>query len=232
MNTAARTLAGRTLTVVVVAASLTALAACGRSSSPPPPAPADPGASTAAAPAQPPADDGAWWTEHVNVRGGTLRYEGDVLRLERDGRIARLTPAGDLAIDGAPVAVDAAQRALLVEHYGAVRSLRTNAVATGREGVALGKQVVGDVIAGLAKGDTSGIEANAKAGAERVKLAAARICDDLAAIDSVEGRVTAAVPAFAPFAFVETGDVEDCRKDLRQPGSATAAAPGAATGTS
>ncbi len=171
----------------------------------------------------------ASWVDDLNVGSGNLAFDGDAVVLERRGSKARIGANGDLTIDGRAVAIDDAQRRELVAYHGAARQLRTNAVATGREGVKLAKDVVGDVLAGIAKGDTSGIERTAELRAENVKRAAARLCDDLGAMRAAQDRLASTLDAFRPFATIDQSALDDCRRETA-PDAALAGGANAATG--
>lgn len=172
----------------------------------------------------------ASWVDDLNFGSGNLSFDGDAIVLERGGSKARIAANGDLTIDGKAVAIDEAQRKELVAYHGAARQLRTNAIATGRAGVDLAKNVVGDVLSGLAKGDTSGVERNAEAQAENVKRAAARLCDDLGAMRAAQDRLAGTLDAFKPFATIDQAELDDCRVDTAPDPALATATPDAPAG--
>jgi hypothetical protein len=171
----------------------------------------------------------AGWLGDLEVGSGLLAFDGDAVVLERGGAKARIAANGDLTIDGTAVAVDATQRQNLVAYHDAARQLRKNAIATGREGAELAKDVVADVVSGLASGNTSEIEQNARRRAEDVKRAAARICEDLAAMQAAQERLAGTLEAFKPFATIDRAALDDCRSDTAPDAALAATGAGSAT---
>lgn len=170
------------------------------------------------------------WVDDLNLGSGNLSFDGDAVVLKRGDSKARISANGDLTIDGKAVTIDDAQRKDLVAYHGAARQLRTNALATGQAGVKLAKDVVSDVLTGIAKGDTSGIERSAELKAQNVKRAAARICGDLGAMRAAQDRLAGTLEAFEPFATIDQAALDDCRLETGpDPALATATdAPAAA----
>jgi hypothetical protein len=163
-----------------------------------------------------------------------MSFDGSTVVIRGNGAKARIAADGSLEIDGRPVPVDATQRASLARYHATALAIREHGIATAKAGVELAKGIAGDVIDGLAKGDTKGIDAKAEAHAEGVKQAAGRICEDLAGLREQQQSLVATLPAFAPFAWVESAKVEECRHDLAKRDAAPAppapeapAAPGA-----
>lgn len=195
--------------VLALLAVLAALAGCGR----------DEPAPEAAAPA---ATDGAFG----EFKFKSLSFRGGAVEIAGTGPNARISGDGTLTIDGQPVPVSDAQRRNLVAYHRTANSLRANGIATGRAGVDVAKTAVTEVISGLAKGDTAGIEKSVEAKAETVKAAALKLCDDVATLRALQDDIAAEVEAFRPYAFIGILDVADCRKDVD--GGTTADASGAA----
>jgi hypothetical protein len=128
---------------------------------------------------------------------------------------ATVNPQGQLAIDGHDVAVSDAQRGLLQRYNAAAQTMRTDAIATGKAGVATATQAVG-AAAGKITGADSAEAARAKAEetAATVKQAAAKICEDLAAMKSAQDELATQLDAFKPYAHaLGEANVEKCRKD-------------------
>jgi hypothetical protein len=167
--------------------------------------------------------DGASWVDDLNLGSGNLAFDGDAVVLKRGSTTARIAANGDLTIDGKDVPVDAEQRAELVAYHGAARQLRSNALATGRAGAQLAKDVVADVLSGIAQGDTSEIKRNAELKAQNVKRAAGRICDDLGTMRAAQDRLAGSLDAFKPFATIDAATLDDCRVETApDPALATA----------
>lgn len=157
--------------------------------------------------------------------GSSLTYDGDTVVVGKEGPRARIAANGDLTIDGKAVTLDDAQRAQLAAYHATAMQFRDHAKDVGMAGAKLGTSVVVDVIHGIAKGDTSKIEENAKAKAEGVKLAALKLCEDLGSLRSTQQQLVATLPQFGPYAFVDQADVDDCLKDTKKDGPELASAP-------
>jgi hypothetical protein len=173
---------------------------------------------------------GTSWVDHMDLGSGSLSFDGGVVVLKRGGSTARIAANGDLTVDGKAVAIDDAQRRDLVAYRDAARQLRKNALATGQAGVQLAKNVVSEVISGVASGDTSKIERNAELEAEKVKSAAARLCTDLGVMRAAQDRLAGTLTPFQPFATIDQAALDDCRHETA-PNAALAGAGSAAPGT-
>ena len=132
--------------IALALAVLLPLAACGRNDPPPPP-PAPPPAPTTADPGTTPPvvgmvgrriqdalDAASAKLATANIPVGVRIHNG--VRIDDSGTAlpkAEITPQGDLLVEGKAVAVDAAQRQLLLDH-------RANLVAIAQAGIAIGAQ--------------------------------------------------------------------------------------------
>ena len=154
---------------------------------------------------------------HVDVHtdGGRMTFDGnDLLLAGKDSVKARITPDGSLSIGANPVAVSAEQRAELVRVQQSAHLIIRHGIDTGKAGVKVGAAAAGAALEGIAKGDTTDIEAKVEASVKTVREAAGRLCEDLAAMRAAEQAVAATLPAFSPYVTVSDGDVADCRKDV------------------
>lgn len=158
----------------------------------------------------------------VHVDPLSFSEAGVTIDRKGGGASALVTADGALQIDGQDVALTPEQRALFVQYHEAARQLRTHAIETGLAGVDVAKVAVGEVLGGLLKGDTSQIEKKVEASAAGVKAAAFKLCGDLETIGGIEQSLSG-LEAFAPYRFVDTAKIDDCRKE-----TATAAAEPAA----
>jgi hypothetical protein len=174
--------------------------------------------------------DEASWVDHLNFGTGSISFDDGAVVLKRGSSTARIAADGDLIVDGAAVTIDDAQRRDLVAYRDAAHQLRTNALATGQAGVQLAKNVVSEVISGVASGDTSKIERNAELEAGKVKRAAARLCTDLGVMRAAQDRLAGTLTPFQPFATIDQAALDDCRRDT-SPDAALAGATSAAPGT-
>jgi hypothetical protein len=145
--------------------------------------------------------------------GQTLSILGKTLTISAAGLPkAEITAAGDFSIDGKPVQVTAAQRALLVSYYQQLSGIGAAGLATGKEGAALAGKAVGTAIKGVLTGSPDNIESQVDAAAKKVEAEAMKICDRLAGLHTAQEALVAQLPAFAPYGGLTLEDVADCRK--------------------
>ena len=126
---------------------------------------------------------------------------------------ATVNAAGDLSIAGKPVAVSPAQRVLVKRYYTEVQGIRSAAIATGKQGVAMAGRAINEVVGGLMAGDPDRIDGRVEAEAKKVEASAAQICVRLGAIRDVQDALAADLPAFAPYATVRAEQVISCNDD-------------------
>jgi hypothetical protein len=110
------------------------------------------------------------------------------------------------------VPVPEAVKPHLVAYNSAVRAVRQHGIDTGRAGADVAASAASEVTKGLTSGDTSQIGAKIEAKADAVKERALEICGDLAAARAEQDAVAAAVEAFRPYAVIEAGEAERCRR--------------------
>lgn len=121
---------------------------------------------------------------------------------------------GDFEVKQQTVAVDTAVRELLKSYYRNALTIRTDAVATGKAGAAVGEQAAKSVLARLASGDPNAIQHDIDAKAQLVKEAAAKICQDLRSIKDNQDQLAGMLPAFKPYShLVVDKDINDCEKN-------------------
>ena len=143
----------------------------------------------------------------------SIADNGDIVAHAGDGSTARISSAGDLDIAGSLVAVSATNRKLLQGYHADALALRNHAVATGKAGMQTGLHAVGAVARGLASGDTDSIDSEVDSRANKVDALAHTVCQDLARLYADQGQVTAAIPAFRPYATIEPHEISDCHTD-------------------
>lgn len=117
---------------------------------------------------------------------------------------------GGLRVDGEAVALSASQQALLKRYHADALQLRSDGLAVGSAGIAVAGKAVGSVIRGLLSGDPDRIEPEVEADTARIHAKVAKLCDHLADLQSTQDAVAASLPAFQPYAQIESGD---CRQD-------------------
>lgn len=126
---------------------------------------------------------------------------------------AEITPQGDLLIDGREVAVDPAQRALLLEYRTHVAGVAQAGVAIGMQGADLATKAVGQALKGVFTGNTDEMERNIEAEAAKIEAQALKLCDRLPAMRATQQQLAAALPEFKPYATMTEQDIADCRED-------------------
>lgn len=143
----------------------------------------------------------------------SIADNGDVIAHARDGSTARISAAGDLDISGKPVTVSPTGRERLQSYRADTLALRHDAIATGKAGMQTGLHALDAVAKGLASGNTDSIDSEVNSRASKVDALAHTVCHDLARLYADQGQVTAAIPAFRPYATIEPHEVSDCHTD-------------------
>jgi hypothetical protein len=143
----------------------------------------------------------------------SIADNGDVIAYAHGGGNARISASGELEIAGKPVQVSPAQRQLLQGYHADAVKLQKDGIATGAAGLSTGIHALGAVAAGLASGDPDSIDAKVNAKADKVEALARLVCEDLSRLYADQGKLTGAIPEFAPYATIESRDVSDCHTD-------------------
>lgn len=125
---------------------------------------------------------------------------------------AEITPQGDFLINGKPVAIDARQRALLLDYRRQVEALAGAGMEIGVAGANLGVKAAGEAIRGMFSGDSNGIEEQVNAEAKKIEAQAQKLCALLPEMLTRQQALAAALPAFAPYATMDQSDIDDCGK--------------------
>lgn len=141
----------------------------------------------------------------------SIANNGDVIVHARtNGSDARITAAGDLDIDGKPIAVAPANRPLLTAYHADALALRNSAVALGKAGAGLGLNALGTVAKGLASGNPDSIDKRLQPETDKVNALGQEMCTHLAALYAAQGQLVAEIPAFKPYATIEPHEVSGC----------------------
>lgn len=128
---------------------------------------------------------------------------------------AEITPSGDLLIAGEPVAIDDAQRALLLEHRAQIVSIAEAGIAIGVKGADLGMKAAGMALKSALSGKTDELERQVEAEAAKIEAEALKICDLMPALLASQQALAASLPAFEPYARLDQHDIDDCRSDAK-----------------
>ena len=126
---------------------------------------------------------------------------------------AEITPEGDLLIAGRPVAVDAAQRELLLEYRRNVTEVAMAGARIGLQGADLATAAMGEAFRGALGGDTKGMEARIEAEAEKIKAEAVKLCDHLQPLYDTQQALAESIPDLAPYASMTQDDIDECREE-------------------
>ena len=150
-------------------------------------------------------------TENISIGPGGEgiqfgRRKGDLPKAE-------ITPQGDLLIEGKKVAVDAAQRALLLEYRRQIAAVAEAGIRVGAQGVDLAGKAVSEAIKGVFSGNTDQVEQRVEAEAQRIEVSAKQLCDLLPAMLATQQQLAASLPEFKPYANMDQDDVEGCMSD-------------------
>jgi hypothetical protein len=145
--------------------------------------------------------------------GGITPGDGQITLYVSDTPDAVITANGDLQIHQQAVSTDPVVRELLKAYYQSAMMVRTDGIATGKAGAAVGEQAAKSVVSGLASGHPEQIGQDVEAKAQLVKQSALKICQDLGAIQAAQDQIAAKLPAFQPYShLVGKNDVGDCKE--------------------
>ncbi|GFZ99420.1 DUF2884 domain-containing protein [Dyella caseinilytica] len=146
--------------------------------------------------------------------GGIHAGDGQIRVYVSNAPDAVISANGDLQINQQAVAVDPAVRELLKTYYQNAMMVRTDGIATGKAGAAIGEQVAKSVTQALSSGHPEQIGQDVEAKAQLVKQSALKICQDLGAIQTAQDQLAAKLPAFQPYSHLVTNhDISDCKDD-------------------
>lgn len=152
---------------------------------------------------------------NTSIEDGAIRVEGSQIVLHPEhGASATIGSSGDFAVDGKPVDITPAQRALLLQYYAGAAAVHEHGVATGKAGAAIAGEAIKGAVSSVAGGDGKSTEDRMNAQADKVKQAALKICDDLEQIRDAQDQLVTQLDAFKPYGQLITADsVNECRKD-------------------
>lgn len=151
---------------------------------------------------------------NTSIENGAIRVEGSQIVLHPEhGASATIGSSGDFAVDGKPVNITPAQRALLLQYYASAAAVREHGVATGKAGAAIAGEALKGVASSVAGDDGKSTEDRVNAQAAKVKQAALKICDDLEQIRNAQDQLATQLDAFKPYGQLIIADsVSECRK--------------------
>lgn len=136
---------------------------------------------------------------------------GEDITLESDGAgKARITPAGELIIDGDAIELTDGQRQLLLAYRSRIESISAQGVEIGKQGAAFGMNAAKQALTGVFSGKGDEITEKIGAQADDLKQEALKICDSLVALKSAQEELAAALPEFAPYAGLDQAGIDGC----------------------
>jgi hypothetical protein len=140
-----------------------------------------------------------------------VKMEDDhvVIAVEGD-REARISPDGDLTIEGRRVKVAPRDRDDLIRYNVTMHWLEERAVELGVQGAGLAFSAIGEAIAAIATGDEDGAERRVEQRAERLKDGARELCIAMRRLERLQDGLASRIAAFRPYAVIEL-DADDCR---------------------
>lgn len=152
----------------------------------------------------------------TDLNNGSIRIgKGEVVVHANGAPDAVIDASGNLRIDQQPVTADATAQGLLKTYYENALTIRADAIATGKAGVAVGEQAAKSVLTRLASGHPDQIQHDIDSKTKLVKEAAAKICQDLRSTKVSQDQLAAGLAAFKPYGtVVSDADISECEKDL------------------
>ena len=139
-------------------------------------------------------------------------------RAKPDLARAEITPRGDLLIDGKLQAIDAGQRRQLLAYRGQV-------IVIAKTGIDIGQRSADAALEAVGSGSWVGLLVGAMTGSlerrvervvkQEIEPGVRSICRQLPAMMASQQRLSASLPQFRPYATLETDDVANCERDIR-----------------
>lgn len=127
---------------------------------------------------------------------------------------AQLSPQGDLLIDGEAVALDPAQRALLLEYRHELAGIAEDGAVIGLQAAELATTAMKEAAVGLFTGDSKSIEERVHGETGHIETAARALCDRLPRLLESQRRAAEAIPEFRPYATMTEEDVRKCGDEM------------------
>nr|WP_298130924.1 hypothetical protein [uncultured Pseudoxanthomonas sp.] len=125
---------------------------------------------------------------------------------------AEITPAGELLIEGTPVATTPEQKALVLAYRGELLGVVGDGMAIGMEGARVGIDAAASALKGVLAGQ-SGDEIGQQVGEQakaKIKPMVAQLCTRLPGLLGAQQALATALPEFKPYASMDQSDVDDC----------------------
>lgn len=157
---------------------------------------------------------------------GRIQVKDDRVGVKaQDGSFAWVRTDGSLEIDGKPMALTPAQRALTLRYHAEAVALQADAIAIGKAGVGMAGKTVGNVVQGLLGGDPETIGPKVEKDAAMIEATAMQLCRRVGTLQEAQDALVAAVPTFAPYSTIKDHQKDACkpRDDSDDAGSVSSA---------
>lgn len=137
----------------------------------------------------------------INLLGHRITFDSSGMVVHAAGQPnAQISSAGDLRIDGKPVAVTPAQRQLLQRYYQQAHGVMDSGAAMGKQGIDMAQSGIEDAIASIFRKDSSAADKQLDARSQKIEASADAFCNQLRTLGATEQAVAAGLPAFKPYA--------------------------------
>ena len=153
-------------------------------------------------------------TKNISISDGfNININGHRIHRKDGLPDAEITPTGDLLVEGKAVAINASQRAQLVEYRGHIIGIADAGMQIGAKGADLAITAMSEAVGAIFSGDEKGVERRMEAEGEKIKASAVKLCAQLPPLLESQERLAASLPAFKPYATLTQADIEDCNKE-------------------
>lgn len=155
-------------------------------------------------------------TSNISISDGIdINISGYRMRRPQGTPSAEISPAGDLLIEGKPVAVTPAQRAELLQYRAHVIAIAEAGMAVGVKGADIAGEALTGVAGAIFSGDkgAQAFEQRMEAKGALIEAEAMKICAQLPPLLASQQRLADSLPAFKPYATMTQADVDDCAKE-------------------
>lgn len=166
--------------------------------------------------------------DHALARASTKLATRDITLRDRDDRgkslpEAKITPSGELVIDGKPVALTPPQHAAVLAYRTQLVAVAQQGIVIGGQGARLGITAAGAALSAIFSGASTGqVQRRVEARAAGIKAGAEALCDALPALRAAQQRLAVEVPEFAPYATLTEKDVANCHTNGLRMGKTSA----------
>lgn len=125
---------------------------------------------------------------------------------------AAITPTGDLLLEGKPVTITPAQRALLLQYRQQIISVAEAGMAVGTKGADLAGEALAQTFSGLIHGNADEAGKRIEAEGKKLEAEAHQICTLLPGLMQTQQQLASSLPDFKPYATMTQKDIDDCGK--------------------